>query len=368
MIPIAKPAIGEEEKKAVLEVLESGMLAQGEKVKELEKRFAAYCGAKHAVAASSGTAALHMGLYSTGIKEGDEVITTPFTFVSTANSIIMQGARPVFVDINPKTFNIDPEKIEEAVTKKTKAIIPVDLYGQPYDYDAVRRIADKHNLMLIEDACQAVGAELNGNKVGKLGTISAFSLYATKNIVAGEGGIITTDDEKIAEMARRFRHHGQSEKTRYEYHDLGYNYRMTDMQAAIGLEQLKKVDSLNSKRIENAGILTEGLKGIKGIKTPTVGAGTKHVFHQYTIRVDGFKLSRDQLVEELKDKGIGCAVFYPKPLHMHPHFARFGYKKGDFPMSEEAAEQVLSLPVHPSVSKDDVKEIIRAFEEISNGQ
>lgn len=317
MIPVAKPFIGEEEKKAVLEVLDSGMLAQGSKVKALEEEFAKLCGVSHAVAVSSGTAALHAALYAIGVKPGDEVITVPFTFVATANAIIMQGARPVFVDVDEKTFNIDVSKIEAKITPRTKAIITVDLYGQPCDYPALKKIADKHGLLIVEDACQAVNAELDGVKAGRLGAIAAFSLYATKNIVSGEGGMVTTDNADYAELVKRFRHHGQSEQTRYEYHDLGYNYRLTDIQAAVGLEQLKKVDDFTNKRIRNAEKLSSGLKGIKGIHVPFVKKNARHVFHQYTVRVDGFKLSRDELIEHLKKNGVGCAVFYPKPLHLH---------------------------------------------------
>jgi len=361
MIPVAKPFIGDEEKKAVLEVLDSGMLAQGSKVKALEEEFAKLCGVKHAVAVNSGTAALHAALYAIGIKPGDEVITVPFTFVATANAIIMQGARPVFVDVDEKTFNIDVSKVEDKITPITKAIITVDLYGQPYDYSALKRIADRHNLLIVEDACQAVNAELDGVKAGCLGDIAAFSLYATKNIISGEGGVVTTDNADYAELVKRFRHHGQSEQTRYEYHDLGYNYRLTDLQAAVGFEQLKKVEAFTAKRIRNAERLSSGLKGIKGIHIPFVRKNARHVFHQYTIRVDGFKLSRDALIEHLKKNGIGCAIFYPKPLHLHPHFARLGYKEGDFPVSERVSKQVISLPVHPLVSDEDIDRIIEVI-------
>ena len=361
MIPIARPLIGEEEKRAVIEVLESGMLAQGAKVKQLEEEFAKLCGVKHAVALNTGTSALHAALYALGIRPGDEVITTPFTFVSSANCILMQGAKPVFVDIEEKTFNIDPEAVKEKITDKTKAIIPIDLYGQIYDYKAIKGIADDNNLFIVEDACQAVNAELDGIKAGNFGDIAAFSLYATKNIVSGEGGMITTNNEKYAEFVKRFRHHGQSEQTRYEYHDIGYNYRMTDIQAAIALEQLKKVEEFTAKRIKNAQKLTVGLKDIKGIHVPHVKENAKHVYHQYTIKVDGFKLSRDELVEYLKKNEIGTAVFYPKPLHLHPHFAGLGYKEGDFPVSEMVSKHVVSLPVHPLVSEVNVNKIIEAI-------
>ncbi len=373
MIPVAKPIIGEEEKNAVLEVLNSGMLAQGSKVKALEEEFAKYCGVKHAIAVNNGTAALHACLYAAGIRQDDEVITVPFTFVATANAIIMQNAKPVFVDIEENTFNIDPEQVRKAITPKTKAILPVDLYGHIHNHKAIREIADEHGLVVVEDACQAVGAEIDGVRAGNFGDLAAFSLYATKNMISGEGGLITTNNDDFAEQCKRFRHHGQSEQTRYQYHDLGYNYRLTDIQAAIALEQLRKIDGFNSRRIENARLLTQGLQRIDGLcglnklRLPSVTDSAKHVFHQYTVTVgDGSALSRDSIIDILKKKGIGSAVFYPKPLHLHPHFSRLGYKEGDFPISERVSKKVFSLPVHPSLGVDDINKIINAFEEIKN--
>lgn len=359
MIPISKLVIGDEEKKAVLDVLNSGMLAQGPKVKEFEEKFASFCEAKFGIATNSGTAALHAALYAIGVKPGDEVITSPFTFVASANPIIMLGAKPVFADIDEKTYNISAQRIKEKITSKTKAIVVIDLYGQIYDAKEIRELAQKHNLKIIEDACQAVGAELNGKKAGTFGDLACFSFYATKNLMTGEGGMITTDNEEYAEMCKRFRHHGQSEKTKYEYYDLGYNYRMTDIQAAIGLEQLKKIDDFTKKRIENSNLLTEGLKKIRQIKTPFVNIGAKHVFHQYTIRAE----KRDELMAYLKEKGIGCGIYYPKSLHLHPNFKRIGYKEGDFPVAEKASKEVLSLPVHPLLTKEDIQTIINAIKD-----
>lgn len=359
MIPISKPLLGDGEKKAVMEVLDSGMLAQGSKVKEFEEKFSAFCGAKFGIAVNSGTAAIHAALYAAGVKKGDEVITSPFTFVASANPIIMQGARPVFADIKEDTYNIDPDEIKKKITTKTKAIIVVDLYGQVYDYEKIREIAEKHNLKIIEDACQAVGAELNGKKAGTFGDLGCFSFYATKNMMTGEGGMITTNNEEYVELCKRFRHHGQSEKTRYEYYDLGYNYRMMDLQAAIGLEQLKKINDFTNKRIENARKLSNGLSRIKQIKVPFVMQGAKHVFHQYTIRAE----RRDELMVYLKEKGVGCGVYYPKPLHLHPFFMKLGYKEGDFPAAEKASKEVLSLPVHPTLTDEDIRKIIEMIGE-----
>jgi len=361
MISPVKIIIGEKEKKLVNEVLDSGMLAQGPKVKEFEEKFAQLCGVKHAIAVNNGTSALHTSLFAAGIKPGDEVITVPFTFVATANSIIMQGAKPIFVDVKEDTFNIDPEKIKEAVTDKTKAIIPVDLYGQVYNYKAIKKIADDYGLKIIEDAAQAVNAELDGTKSGNFGNVSAFSFYATKNMITGEGGMVTTNDDEIAEKSKLFRHHGQSEKTRYEYYCMGYNYRMMDLQAAIALGQIEKINEFTEKRIGNAKLLSDGLKDVNGIITPFVKPNAKHVFHQYTIKIDGFRLTRDKLVEHLKTNGVGCGVYYPKPLHLHPWFANLGYKEGDFPVSEMLSKNVLSLPVHPGLSKEDINKIIEVI-------
>jgi len=359
MIPIAKPIIGAKEKQLVNEVLDSGLLAQGVKVAELEMKFAEICNTKFAVAVNSGTAALHCANYACGIKHGDEVITTPFTFAATANSIIMQGGKPVFVDIKEDTFNIDPDKIEEKITKKTKAILPVDLYGQPADYEKLIKIARKYDLKIIDDACQAVNAEYKGMKLGSLVDATCFSFYATKNMISGEGGIITTNNEEIAELCKRLRHHGQSEKTRYEYYDLGYNYRMMDLQAAIALGQLDKIEEFTGIRRKNAIFLTNGLKDIKGIVVPTEINDVQHVYHQYTIKVnDEFCIDRDELKKKLADQGIGCGIYYPKPLHLHMHFSRFGYHEMDFPIAEKLSKQVLSLPIHPSVTEDNLNRII----------
>lgn len=361
MINVCKPIIEQEEIDAVTGVLRSGMIAQGPKVKELEDNFAEFCGTNYAVAFSSGTAAIHGGLNALGIKKGDEVITTPFTFVATSNPILMQGAEVVFADISEEDFNLDPKKVEEKITDKTKAIIPVDLYGQIFDYDAIYELTNGRDIKILEDACQAIGAEQNGKKAGNFGDVTAFSLYATKNIMSGEGGMVTTNDEYIAEKCKRFRHHGQSNT--YEYVDLGYNYRMTDLCATIGIEQLKKVGRFNNKRIENATRLSEGLKDIKGLVLPIVNKDNRHVFHQYTVRLTNeFRSSREEFIAYLKSKDIGSAVFYPKPLHLHPHFMKLGYKKGDFPVSERMSEQVLSLPVHPSLSSDDINYIIHTIE------
>ena len=356
MIPIAKPFIGEEEKRAVLDVLSSGMLVQGPKVQQLEKSFAAYCGVKHAVAVSNGTAALHASLRALGIGQGDEVITTPFTFVASANAILMAGATPVFADIDEKTFNISPIEVEKKITKKTKAILAVDLYGLPADYIKLKETAAKHKLKLVADACQSIGAELNGKKTGSLADVTAFSLYATKNIMCGEGGIITTNDDTIAEFAKKFRHHGQKEQYSYEF--LGYNYRMTDIAAAIALCQLARIHHWTEQRNKNAEMLTKLLQNTN-VQLPFTPQHAKHAFHQYTIKT----ARRDHLHNYLHAAGIDSRIFYPQPLHLSPHFAFLKHKKGDFPVAESACASVLSLPIHPLVTEEQLRFIAATMRE-----
>ena len=364
MIAISKPLIEEEEINAVVEVLKSGMIAQGPKTKELEDMFAKLCGTKHSIAFSNGTTAIHTAVRALGISDGDEVITVPFTFVATANPVLMERGKVVFVDIAEDDFCIDPNKIEEKITDKTKAIIPVDLFGQIYKYKEIKKIADKYDLKILEDACQAVGATQDGKVAGSFGDVGAFSLYATKNIATGEGGMLTTDDDDIARHAKMYRHHGQDEAVRYEYLELGHNYRMTDIAATIGVEQMKKLDRIIETRVRNAQLFNEGLSNLKGIITPKVSEGNTHVYHQYTIRItEEYGHTREELMEFLKENEIGCGIYYPKPLHMHEHFRKMGYKEGDFPVSEMLSKEVLSLPVNPFVTKEDVEFIIDKIEE-----
>lgn len=355
MIPIARPLLGKEEIDAVTEVLSSGMIAQGPKVEEFELAFSEYTGCEYAAAVNSGTAALHIALLAHDIGKEDEVITSPFTFIATANSILYTGAKPVFADIEPDTYNIDPEKIKEKINPKTKAIMPVHLYGQSADMKAIMEIAEDHKLVVIEDACQAHGAECLGKKAGSFGT-GAFSFYPTKNMTTSEGGIITTSDREIAEKSKMIRAHGS--RVRYLHEMLGFNLRMTDIAAAIGLAQLEKLDGFNASRQKNAAMLSEGLKSISGIVPATTREGYTHVFHQYTIRAQ----NRDKLADFLKEKGIGTGVHYPIPIHKQPYYMELGYKDS-LPISDKAAEEVLSLPVHPALSRDDVLKVIKEVKE-----
>jgi len=349
MIPISKPFIGKEEKAAVAAVLESGMLAQGPRVAELEQRFAELCQTKHAVATSSGTTALNVALLAHGIGPGDEVITTPFTFIASINSILYVGARAVLVDIEEETFNIDPALIEAAVTPRTKAIMPVHLYGYPCDMDAILDIAGRYGLDIIEDAAQAVGAKYKSQPIGSFGT-ACFSLYATKNIMSGEGGMITTNDDTVAEQARMIRSHGM--KRRY-YHDMmGYNFRMSDLHAAIGVVQMDRLEEFSARRCANAAYLSANLNGVT---VPTVREGYDHVWHQYTIRVSG---DRDAAVQRLKEAGIGTGVFYPVPAHKQIHLQELGYGEVSLPVAEKLSDEVISLPVHPLLSQADLEKIV----------
>ncbi|MBK9779881.1 MAG: DegT/DnrJ/EryC1/StrS family aminotransferase [Anaerolineales bacterium] len=352
MINISRPQIGEDEKKAVLDVLDSGHLAQGPRVQAFEEAFAKWTDTKYAVATSSGTTALHVALLAQGIGPEDEVITTPFSFIASANSILYTGARPVFVDIESDYFMIDPEKLEKAITPKTKAIIPVHLFGQIGAMDEIERIARKHNLVIIEDACQSHGAKYKGKKVGAWGT-ACYSFYPTKNMTTIEGGMITTNDPQVAERARLIRNHGSPK--RYLHDTLGFNFRMTDIQAAIGLVQLSKVDEWNRKRQENARFLTERFSKINGVKPPMVREGCEHVFHQYTICVDK---GRDKLVEGLNGAGIAAGVYYPIPIHQQPLYTNMGYQDV-MPVTEALALQVMSLPVHPTLTQGELDTIVR---------
>ena len=363
MIEMANPSLGDDEIQAVTEVLKSGILAQGPKVAEFEDAFAAYIGTKHAIAVNTGTAALHAALLAAGIGAGDEVITTPFSFAATANAVLFCNAKPVFVDIDEATFNIDPSLLKKAISRQTKAVIIVHLYGQPCDMQDITQICDEQNLTLVEDACQAHGAEYRGRKVGSFGT-GCFSFYATKNITTGEGGIITTNSADVAQKARMIRSHGQRE--RYLHQTLGYNFRMTDISAALGIHQLRRLDELNGKRSHNAAFLSGEIAKIEGLTLPTVGPDRKHVFHQFTVRVTGgYGMSRDGLAATLKHKGIMTGIHYPVPIHRQPLYMDLGYDV-HMPVSERAAREVLSLPVHSGLSDQDLRHIVQSLKEAPN--
>jgi perosamine synthetase len=353
-IPIAKPIIGNEEIKAVEDVLASGMLTQGESVKRFEEEFSKYLGVKSSVAVSNGTVALDLALKALDLEPGDEVVSPAFTFIATANSILYQGLKPVFADVDPKTFNIDPESLSEKITPKTKAVVGVHLYGHPFDLKAVQQICDDKGLILVEDCAQAHGAEFDGKKVGSFG-LGCFSFYPTKNMTTGEGGMITTNDDDIAARLRLLRNHGDMGK--YNHVILGYNYRMMNLQAAIGLVQLGRLEEFTSKRIGNAEFLNRNIK-IQGITTPHKAANVRHVYHQYVVRVeDDFPASREKLMDFLQKKGIASAIHYPKPIYEQPLYREIKRDWPRCPSAEDVSRRVLSLPVHPSLKQEDLEYI-----------
>lgn len=358
-IPPAKPIIGEEEVEAVSAVLRSGMVAQGPQVAAFEEEFSEQVvDGAFSVAVNSGTSALHLGLLASGVGPGDEVIVPSFTFAATANSVAITGATPVFVDIEPTYFNMDPAAAEAAITERTKGIMPVHLYGHPAAMDQFEMIADKRGVALFEDAAQAHDATLNGRKVGTFGLAAAFSFYPTKNMTSGEGGMITTGSEEVARRAQILRNQGMAQQ--YANELVGVNNRMTDINGAIGRTQLRHLEEWTKKRQENAAFLDENLEGVV---VPAVAPGATHVYHQYTIRVP--EADRDAFVGELRDKfQVGSGVYYPIPNHRLPSLAK--YAPGlDLPETEKAALEVISLPVHPSLTQEDLERIVEAVNTVA---
>ena len=350
MIPISKPVLGENEKRAVASVLNSGNLAQGARVAEFECAFAEYIGVKHAIATSNGTTALHVAQLAHGIGAGDQVITTPFTFIASINSILYTGATPSLIDVDD-SFNLDVSQIERAITPRTRAIMPIHLFGQPCEMDAVMDIARRHSLIVIEDACQAHGAQFQDKRAGSFGT-GCFSFYATKNMTAGEGGMITTNDDEIASRARMLINHGM--RVRYQHEIVGYNFRMTEVAAAIGIEQLKQLDTFNARRVDTAMFYNAQLENLRGLQTPCVFPQRTHVFHQYTLRVlPEFPLTRDALIAELQTRGIGSGVYYPIPAHQQNSVSHYTWSHIELLRAQTFSTQVIALPVHPLVTDDE---------------
>ncbi|MCX7521053.1 DegT/DnrJ/EryC1/StrS family aminotransferase [Microbacterium sp. STN6] len=346
MINAAQPIIGDEEREAVDRVMRSGMLAQGPEVAAFESEFSSVVSGLHCVAVNSGTSALHMGFLAAGVGPGDEIIVPSFTFAATANAVALAGATPVFVDVDIDTFTMDPAAAEAAITSRTKGIMPVHLYGQPADLVALSGIAERHGLILFEDAAQAHAASLDGRPVGTWGVASSFSFYPTKNMTSGEGGMVTTADVEVARRLRLLRNQGMEK--RYANEIVGFNTRMTDIHAAIGRVQLTKLAGWTATRQRNAAFLSEA---ITEVVTPPTAPGAVHVFHQYTVRIEGH--DRDAFAAELMKRGIGSGVYYPTPIHRLPSFAL----DLDLPVTDTVAAQCLSLPVHPALSDDDLQTI-----------
>ncbi len=359
MIGMAKPVVGEEEINAVVEVMKSGMLAAGPKVTEFEHAFSDYIGMPHGVANVNGTTALHIALLALGIGEGDKVLTTPFTFIASSNSILFNRAVPVFIDIDPATYLVEPEAIETYLEKhyepSMKAILVVHLFGLPCDMPRIMEIAQKYNLKVIEDCAQSHGAAIGGRKAGAFGDASCFSFYPTKNMMTGEGGITLFRDAETAKIGRKYVNHGRVDQ--YLHDVLGYNYRMTSMCAAIGIEQLKRLDGFNARRRANAAIYDKALAGLDGIITPHVPAGRTHVYHQYTIRLE--KHDRAALQAYLAARDIGSAVVYPFSMNEQP-FYKGACIYDDLSTAEAVSRKVLSLPVHPMLKPEEVQRVADA--------
>lgn len=375
-IPLCRPWFDEAEIEAVSEVLASKWISTGPKTAEFEKRFAEYIGVKHALAVSSCTAALHLSLVAAGIGAGDEVITTPYTFTATAEAIGYTGAKPVFVDIDPVTLNIDVAKIEARITSRTKAIIPVHIGGLPCDMDALLELCQKYNLTLIDDAAHGVTAEYNGHRIGSIADLSAFSFYATKNLATGEGGMVTTNSDYFASIIQPMHYHGiskdawarQSNRSiwYYEVISQGYKYNMTDIQAAMGLCQLMKLEKQLEIRRRYAQIYEAELGGLSEIITPKEQTISRHAWHLYIIqlRTERLKISRDEFIDAMREANIECGVHYI-PLHLFPFYQkRYGYQEGDFPCAEFAFKRVVSLPLHPLLAEEDIHIVIEAIKKI----
>lgn len=359
MIPISKPDIGPAEEEAVLEVLRSGMLAMGRKTAAFEEAWAAFCGVRHAVLMANGTVAQEAVLHALGIGPGDEVITVSFSFNATASVILRAGARPVFVDIRADDFCLDPDRVEAAITPRTRAIMPVHLYGLMADMDPLVEIAERHGLVIVEDAAQAHGAAYRGRRAGRFGP-AMFSLYATKNLMTGEGGFATTDDDAVADRLRLFRNHGM--RVRYQHEALGTNYKPSDLAAALGLAQLARLDERTAIRRANAAYLTEHLAGYL---TPTVPEGRDHVWHQYVMRFPG---ERQHVIEGLTERGVGTLIYYPIPIHRQAYLQAHvpGAADLDLPVTNRLADEVLAIPVHPMLSADDLATIVAAIREVAS--
>lgn len=358
---MARPHIGKREEKYVLEVLRSGILSIGPKIQEFEKKFAKFVGAKYACAVSSGTAGLHLALIAAGIKEGDEIITSPFSFIASANVILYVGAKPVFVDVDPLTGNIDPKKIEKAITKKTKAILPVHIFGQPSDMGQIIKIAKKHKLVVIEDACESLGAMWKGKSAGTFGQSGVFAFYANKQMTTGEGGMIVTNDRTVDELCRSLRNQGRTPDMQWLDHKyLGYNYRMDEMSAAVGLAQIEKIDFLIKKRQEIARWYAQELETIDSlIEIPRTLPGATHTWFVYVVQIKNRHIKRDEVIRDLAKRGVSSKPYLPS-IHLFSFYTdRFGHKKGDFPISERISDSVLALPFYIGLTRDDVKTIVK---------
>lgn len=375
LLPYGRQSLDEQDIRAVVEVLRSDWLTTGPKVGEFEERFAAWAGAKFAVSVSSGTAALHAAAFATGLQAGDEAITTPMTFCADANCVLYQNATPVFADVSADTLNIDPDRVAEKISSRTKAIIAVDYAGHPADLNELRKQAESQGLIFIEDACHALGAEYGGRRVGGIADMTVFSFHPVKHLTTGEGGMVTTNDVRLAETLRRFRNHGISSDARqrqqsgqwfYEMVLLGYNYRLTDVQCALGISQLGKLEENLDRRRAIAAQYANSFRGIHGIVIPQVRGNANPAWHLYPIRLKLEILSagRADVFRALRAENIGVNVHYI-PVHMHPYYRdRFGYRGGEYPIAEDAYEGLVSLPMFHGMTDQDVADVIAAVEKV----
>ncbi|CDQ20646.1 UDP-4-amino-4,6-dideoxy-N-acetyl-beta-L-altrosamine transaminase [Halobacillus karajensis] len=374
LLPYGRQSIDDQDIESVVAALQSDYITTGPEIDAFEKGLADYVGASYAVAFSNGTAALHAACFAAGITNGDEVITTPLTFVASANCVLYTGGKPVFADVNPKTYNIEPSSIESLITPRTKAIIPVDFTGQPADYDQIKAIADKYRLVIIEDAAHALGAGYKGKKVGSYSDMTMFSFHPVKHITTGEGGVITTNNRKYYEKLMMFRTHGitrdpaklleKRHPWEYEMQFLGFNYRMTDLQAALGSSQLKKLDSFVAKRKAYVKAYNQSFRKMENILTPTQLPGTDSSYHLYVIRLSGpLKGLRKEVFEALRAENIGVNVHY-MPVHTQPYYKNRGYTKGMCPVAEKVYEQIISLPLFPGMTDEDAADVVKAVKKV----
>lgn len=361
-IPLSSPFIGRDDIRAVNSVLKTRWLSLGPKLREFEKMFAAFIGTKYAVAVNSGTSALHLCIKTLGIGKGDEVIVTPFSFIASANCALFEGAKPVFVDIDPKTFNIDTSKVEKKITKRTKAIIVVDIFGRPVERDAIKRIAKKHKLKIIEDSAEALGAEYKGKKVGAFGDCGIFAFYPNKQMTTGEGGMIVTNDKKIYELCLSYRNQGRSASTKWLDHErMGYNYRISDINCALGISQLKKIKKILKKRERVAKEYTKRLEKLKGIKIPfSPTKDSKVSWFVYVIQVP----KRDEFIKNLSKKGVQCSNYFP-PIHLMSYYRKeHGHRKGSYPICERISKTTLALPFYTHMKKKDINYVCDRVKEV----
>jgi len=358
MIPLSRPDITEREKQAVLAVLDSNFLSLGPKLKEFEEKMATYAGTEYAIACNSGTSGLHMIISGLGIKDGDEVITTPFSFISSSNCMLFERAKPVFVDIDEKTYNMDTAQIEAKITKKTKAILPVHIFGQPANMHVVRQIARKHGLYIIEDSCEAIGAEWNGQKAGSMSDAGVFAFYPNKQMTTGEGGIVVTNNEALAKLCYSLRNQGRGIDTQWLNHvRLGYNYRMNDISAALGIVQLERIDEIIAARQRAADFYMKKLQTIEGVILPTVDERVKMSWFVFVIRFEPW-IDRNIVMETLLNRGIGCRPYFTE-IHLQPFYREmFGYKEGDFPVTERVASGTLAIPFFNNITEDQIDIVV----------